>query len=318
MSELSIFTSLDSDVWDMLLDWLPLSAIQNLRSTSVSADVAVSAYLSRRFDTLLSEYFLHPSLLLEELRLTSSVFSGSFVLWVLYRPSWQPAGIDIYTPRDYFAHVVAFLIAQEGYDSMRPLPPCPSALDGIAVAVVLHHSKRDRTVTVMKSTSMSSLLPLASFSTTATVAYISADGYFSIAYPVLTEQHRAVLNPIRLLDMQHPPPSVLDVIRKTERRGFDVRLHEYAWRREKSKHAGCAGADTECCPLTIRWFGDRLCSHGSLRARGTTRVRGPRLSYLDVLTTLWWRGGMTCGGACRGPDDGMSPGVFTMPRELLL
>ncbi|OJT12394.1 hypothetical protein TRAPUB_11063 [Trametes pubescens] len=317
MSDRSIFTRLPVDVWDLLLDTLPLSVIQTLRKTCIGGNITVSTYLSRRCDTLLSEYFIKPAMLLRELSLTSSVFSGSFALWVLFRLSCEPGGIDIYTPLDYFPHVVSYLIAEEGYDSVRPLRPCLSGLDGVGAAVALQHSS-GRVVKVMKSSSMCSLLPLASFSTTATMAYITADASFCIAYPVLSEQRRSVLNPLRLLEMQYPPPSVLDVIKKIERRGFEVREHEYSWRRETWRHNGCAGADTECCPLTVRWFGDSLCARGSLRTSLATPVHYQRVSYLNLLTALWWRGGMSCGGGCMGPDEGMSPGVFTMPRDLLL
>ncbi|KAL1940975.1 hypothetical protein VTO73DRAFT_7611 [Trametes versicolor] len=314
-----IFTSLVEDMITTVFDHTGVESLVRLRSTGTTADLYISGYLSRRLAAHLRRFVRNPTHFLDELEICCSVISGSSALAVLFRLPWIPGDLDIYTPRDYFYHVVAYLVNVEEYTLSFLSQPHYASYGNVRNVARLLRDDGQR-IDVIQSESNSALLPLASFWNTAVMNYISSSG-FCVAYPRLTEAHRALLSTRSTFvpnDGGVPYPDVdTDVVVKYLDRGFDLRFTHMGWIREDDASAGCPGMGSSHCPLTIRYFGDRHCVTGSLGPVQAHKTSSLRCDLLQDYTVVWWRGGPTCGGACSEAGPWVYGNSYGCLRSLL-
>ncbi|KAL1945774.1 hypothetical protein VTO73DRAFT_1776 [Trametes versicolor] len=315
-----IFTSLVDDMIVTLFDHAEVDSLVRFRSTGHRADAFVSSYLSGKLNVHLRRFVKNTAHFLDELEVCCSVISGSSALAILFRLPWTPQDLDIYTPRAYFYHVVAYLVHVEEYSVSFPRGSTYHVYGKVRNVARLTRSDGQR-IDVVQSASNSPLLPIASFWTTAVMNYISATS-FCIAYPHLTEANRSLISTtfMREADVQGVPQPTQhqELLAKYRERGFDLRLAHMSWTRESAVDAVCPGTQSVTCPLSIRYFGDRHCVTGSLRPVRTTRSTRKTVNLLEEWTAVWWRGGQTCGDMCGAAGAWVGGEAFTCNRSLVL
>ncbi|KAH9848188.1 hypothetical protein C2E23DRAFT_709698, partial [Lenzites betulinus] len=158
------------------------------------------------------------------LRLTSSVVSGSSALHVLdfaRSHSWQPADLDIYTPRHAVQPMLDYLRLQESY-VVHTADNTVYLYDNPAIERVIHLRRGQKEIDVIQSSSPSPLLPIPHFWSSHLMNYLTADGY-CMAYPQYTLAGQGLLSPVQLIDLQLPPPRTLNAMKKYSVRGYDFR-----------------------------------------------------------------------------------------------
>ncbi|OJT04377.1 hypothetical protein TRAPUB_4920 [Trametes pubescens] len=312
---MDLFHPAPADVAFLIFDRLPLDSLVSLRCTSRSADDLFSRYFNSRLRAALGLFFADEDAFLQEMSTSSSIITGACALSILARCSWTSDELDICIPFSYFGHVVSYLIHIENYYPAFAKSTAPSddpICDGLCVKLF-----RGRAViNVIRSRGQCPLQPLRKTWTTTHMCYISATT-FSIAYPVLTERHRSVLRACRLEDHWYPSRETQDLIRAYREKGFDIRLDAVSWLREDEQEDECEGAGSENCPLTVRYMGDRFTVKGGCWPITRARPRGPKTSYLDDLTLVWWQGGIHHADECRGHGSVTEPSWSILPRSVL-
>lgn len=129
------------------------------------------------------------------------------------------------------------------------------------MASVTKVTNGDVNIDVVESKSPSPFVPVFEFHTTVVMNFISADGFFS-AYPSLTTERKALMNPLRIPDGRPTSKTVL-CYRKYHDRGYDLSLTPIAWEKEEVKWHACQRSYT--CPQTLRSTFDRGCLFTSSR-----------------------------------------------------
>ncbi|KAH9852844.1 hypothetical protein C2E23DRAFT_729604 [Lenzites betulinus] len=301
-------------------DYLHVDTLIRLRSTGPVADLYVSTYLFKKLLGVLRRFVENPYHFLDELEICCSVISGSSALSVLFRHSWTPDDLDVYTPRDYFWHVVAYLVNVENYTKFELLSHPDYNAYGTVRSVARLSRADGRRVDVVQSDSNSPLLPIASFWNTAVMNYIAPNS-FCIAYPHLTDQLCAVTTAISPAeeDVSSATYPLVDpaLLYKYEARGFAVRTDHLSWARTADPSAVCLGMDSPLCPLTMRYFGDRHCVTGSIPSvRGRRARRSLTKDFVKEYTAVWWKGGKTCGGECAKAGSWIYGSSYSCARTL--
>ncbi|KAI9064829.1 hypothetical protein FKP32DRAFT_1527238, partial [Trametes sanguinea] len=162
------------------------------------------------------------------LRLTSSVISGSTALHILdvdRAATWTPMDLDIYAPCHSALQVVAYMCRVEKYELLEHPDTYSYAAGGFDTVYRLRRGTKE--IDIIQSSTRSALHPIPFFWSTHVMNYLTADS-FCIAYPELTLNGKALLNPIHLLDNLHAPPSVVANITKYNARGYDFRTRTTA------------------------------------------------------------------------------------------
>ncbi|KAJ8457462.1 hypothetical protein ONZ51_g11515 [Trametes cubensis] len=302
------FARLNFDVLYYITAMLDLQTMQAWRATCTATEEAVVCLLNIRYNGALSKYLNNPSGFRSLLRITNSVLSGSFALHVLdghRRPQWTPNDMDIYVPVSRARRVATYLVQVEGYQIVE----CRKSVYSIHLAgfsLVIQLSKGSSRINIVQSATLSALHPIPYFWSTHVMNHLTADS-FCIAYPRFTLAGRALLNPIVLVDDRYPNDRTLGMLTKYQARGYDFRLHPYAWADDPS--AECAGG--EGCPRSSRTEGDKFCLVGSFNA--SPRQDAFRRGLPDNSRTVYWyRGGDACGGKCKYLSPGRQvPAVYT-------
>ncbi|KAI0335952.1 hypothetical protein GY45DRAFT_1342100 [Cubamyces sp. BRFM 1775] len=159
------------------------------------------------------------------LRVTNSVISGSSALHFLdvdRAPLWSATDLDIYTPIHCARQIVNYLCNVEGYHIVQePVPSkYPHLRSGFAT---VFHLRRDLSeIDVIQSCTRSALYPIPYFWGTHVMNYLTADT-FCVAYPEYTLEGKSLLNPVALVDKQHPNVRMLTNMDKYTERGYAFR-----------------------------------------------------------------------------------------------
>ncbi|KAH9848084.1 hypothetical protein C2E23DRAFT_871376 [Lenzites betulinus] len=303
---------------------MPIDSLIRFRSTGRVADMYISDYFLRKLRGNLCRFVTNVDHFLHELHITSSVISGSFALAILFRLAWTPKDLDVYTPRDLFWHVVAFLVRVEGYTVSFISNSDYSVFQNVHSVARLRRPNGGR-IDVVQSETNSPLLPLASFWNTAVMNYITPTS-FCIAYPHLTDAHRALMTSLDIdifdgyVGRVPFPREGLLLLWKYERRGFSLRFLATSWDREEDPLSQCPGVGSTCCPLTMRSFGDKHCVTGSfypVQGGGPLPPRPARRNFVEELTAVWWWGGQTCGDGCGQAGEWVYGDTYSCVRSLL-
>lgn len=294
-------TRLNFDVLYYIASILDLATLQLWRATCKAADRAGAAFLRNRYHRLLRAHFVDANGFRSVLRATGSVISGSAALHVLdsaRAEHWQPRDIDLYVPLDHAERVATYITEVEEYVHLETHESWATYTHDSAgfVEVSKYENGDGMRVDLIKSATHSSLYPIPFFWSTHVMNYLTADS-FCMAYPSLTLQGRGLMNPVALVDSRYPHKRTLAVMTKYHRRGYDFRLHSYAWDADPS--ATCARGGDEGCPRTIRYFGDPYCLTGTISTiEEAARFNESRAQPDSELLVRWWRGGHACGGDC--------------------
>ncbi|EIW51493.1 uncharacterized protein TRAVEDRAFT_54531 [Trametes versicolor FP-101664 SS1] len=306
---------------ETVFDHLHVETLLRMRATGAVADEYISTYLHRKLVGFLRHYVENPHHFLDELETCCSVICGSAALAILFRHPWKACDLDVYIPRDFVWHVIAYLVNVEQYTVEFLGDPDYTAYGDIRS--VARMSRADgRRVNVIQSESNSPLLPIASFWNTAVMNYITPTN-FCIAYPLLTDELCALTTTVLLLEDGVSgatfPFVGHELVKKYEDHGFSVHADHTSWARSEDPSASCPGMGTPHCPLTMRYFGDQFCVTGAIHAiRGRRTPRTLPNDFLGKFTAVWWRGGHTCGGECAKAGKWLYSNSYSCVRTLLM
>lgn len=112
---------------DEILDNCTLPDVLSVSHASKSLQPAVMAYISRRVDRSLKSWFSNRLAFRQELRDSSAIVSGSFVLALATSPSWIPRDLDVYVGSTHgFITLSHYFKEREGFiDPTQPNPLDP-------------------------------------------------------------------------------------------------------------------------------------------------------------------------------------------------
>jgi hypothetical protein len=151
--------------------------------------VAFSAMIRR----VLGPYVPKPKDLLDKMRESDAIISGSSVLWLVQNMphNWKPGDLDLYAPRDRAQPIIDFL-RKVGYTEVTTDPTVSSEY---LIMGQLHSitkmKKGSAAIDVMESSTDSAIQPLTVFHVTAVMNYLTADSIM-VLYPQLTFSNYAV------------------------------------------------------------------------------------------------------------------------------
>ncbi|KAI0349496.1 hypothetical protein OH77DRAFT_1431184 [Trametes cingulata] len=331
MSSIRSLFDLHHDVLDLILGQCSATTLLRLRSTSRTADVHVGDQLETRYRRLLHPYVDDQLGFRAMLDATGSIISGSAALKVCSGLDFTPGDLDVYAPSDTFHAMLSYLINAENFRIVAFGTSASSANPALyegGIDVVVRLVRQESHIDLIQSLTNSAPLPVMHFWSTCVMSFLTGRGCV-IPYPDLLEKRRGLLNPIRA----QAPNGLLVVeplMAKYDLRGIEHRLREIDWARDEDPTARCPRDRSSSCPHTIRWIGDPFCAHVDFRALHQ-RPRHIAIPFFPMfsplygvfpdpwwtLTTVWWRGGLTCGGDCDNGDDAVESAVWTQPFEYL-
>ncbi len=296
-----------------LLEWCSLPTLSRLASASSLFDNLIAFELTTRYNHLLRPFVTDPIAFRSKLTEFESVLSGSAAFALCSpRDVCVPGDLDIYVGRFMGEKWVEYLKTAEGYiEAGRDHSGIVDNVyhGGLHQVVTLVRAstrlRKESKIDVVFSLTASATLPIPHFWMTAVMSFVTEHGIASL-YPRLQEQYRGLLSPGRSRG-----PSLPKLKSSYRERGIDIRSGSLDFERQLDPLAVCAGESSPDCPLTVRWIGDRHCL---IRGFGNVNDRMDSLvlqGAVASLTTVWWRGGRVCGGACVAPGGVVHPDVFT-------
>ncbi|GJE85264.1 hypothetical protein PsYK624_013430 [Phanerochaete sordida] len=228
-----------------------LETLLALMATCKYTRYIVCEQLRRSWHTFLLPRFDRPDIVIEAMRNTGTVVSGSAALkWLLRTTQWENGDVDFYCPFDTFPSFVRTLlnlpgvallanITPDNWDNMYPLR------HGFCNYVVL--ASKTWKIDILRSITISPTHPLPYFHSTPVMNFVGADS-FCVAYPRLTLRNRAVLRSYALRDKD------ITAVAKYMGRGFDYRDTAARW---LDTHTNPSLA--LYCSQSERSFGDAAC-----------------------------------------------------------
>ncbi|KAF8136451.1 hypothetical protein EV363DRAFT_1294080 [Boletus edulis] len=243
----------------MVLDQLPLPAIANFASSSVTHRQGVAILFRGRLRTFANQFFAHPYLFMDALIGAQAVVSGSCALRIIFAletRGWEASDLDVYVPRGKVAIMTRFLLSAV-YLAPTVHHAGHHAYD--AILTVSTFMKNDHKVDIIESSNSSAVAPILAFHLTALMNYVTPLSVFS-AYAGFTSRRHAVVNPM-LFDRGHLTLPTCLALAKYRERGFDIRstshsyLHETRFLGERGHVCGRAQA----CAVTRRSTNDNYC-----------------------------------------------------------
>ncbi|KAI1786953.1 hypothetical protein LXA43DRAFT_896997 [Ganoderma leucocontextum] len=280
-----------------MLDSFTLPTLSRLRSTCHEADKLVAVYLDRRYNVLLLRFVQRAPAFRSLLTKIGGFVSGSAGA-ALATNLYVPHNLDVYVPLKGLTSLLQHLLQVEGYTIIPP-PPDGIDYDRFGVSQVIRLVRNGVRIDVIESPSKSAAYPVLTFWATPCMELFGGDSIV-MPYPRLTENRRGLYNTLTTVEAEDVTfiQSLADTY---EHYGYDIRDHELDWFKEPRPDTVCRRDRSAACPHTMRWIGDPfslVTTFGTISTRLTARPLQGRASQH---TTVWWRGGPSCGGRC---DEG--------------
>ncbi|KAG6835878.1 hypothetical protein H0H93_013718 [Arthromyces matolae] len=195
---------------------------------------------------------LEMDFVLQLLRRTNSVISGSLVLLIINTPDFLAHDIDFYVPDHQEAFFVDELMSKYQLIDFTPRPKAMAyTLPGVKSIRVLRTASESININVIVSVNRNPLTPITSFHSSVVMNYLS--GYeLYVGYPLLTCNHRNVINSDRLIQPETNVIRAVTALYKYELRGYDSDTEVTDWDDLRTHICGWSGF----CPRTIRNFRD--------------------------------------------------------------
>ncbi|KAI0354571.1 hypothetical protein OH77DRAFT_1456692 [Trametes cingulata] len=304
--------SLADDALLRILSHCSAPSLGRLRGASQQADAYVADEFERRYRNLLHPYVHDQKAFRAQLDICSALISGSGSLRVTGGFDFTPGDLDIYVPSHNLFHMLGYLVHVEGY-AIQAF--CGASVEGDYVGGIQRLVRLTRgsfSIDLVQSLTDAASLPIPHFWSTAVMTYLTGNTV-GVLYPGLLEDRRALLNPLRLHAFAVARIPVL--VEKYTRFGFDFKEREVDWISEDGQPSQCKRTNSPSCPFTVRWIGDRFEFHASiLRVRDRVgRPAAPKRK--ERLTSVWWRGGIPCGGDCSTDGVAIESGIWTQPVD---
>lgn len=324
-----LLPSLVPDISIHLVQSLDVDALMRLRECSRLADEYVSVTIGNRLRALLSPTFNSTSGLMRRMNTARAVISGPGAIHVLFPGVVAPGPLQIYIPYDEQEDFLRYLTGHEGFTTAVSSPSA-RVVGGVAAvaaaaaaedseeehelppgaAAVTALNKGPTSIELIRSATDSPLYPIAAQWNSALVYYISSRS-FCVAYPFLTREHRALLNPLRLAGAQDLAEPLARERDRWNATGWTIDSEWAPW----APGPVCAGVRSNGCAAATRWFGDAGCTFGVIGHARTARS-GFATDVTDMDTVVWWRGGVPCGPGCHSDVATLPSGVRECLWEL--
>ncbi|KAG1856864.1 hypothetical protein C8R48DRAFT_775805 [Suillus tomentosus] len=269
----------------MVMDNLPLHVLCTLASCDKATLRRVKMYVTGRRNILLAKFFANPAKFLELQRTFKIVIGNSAALNLVLATNDPTAvisdNLDVYTSSHGCGPLVNFLAA-EGLIASPWIESHRSSAIARKMSLLLPAKGLVINITEARQ---GSLMPLFKSHSTLAMNFVSHAGVFS-AYPVMTAEHRALLNPL----MWHKkicPLACLLALAKYTARGFDIQSTGYSQWTTHLCHLSTQ------CPLCLRSTTDRACmrfSFDEFPDRSGWRFLGSENSH----AIIWCLGGSSC------------------------
>jgi hypothetical protein len=273
--------------------------------------MTVKHHIKRRLAALIRPFFPDPSDFLCALTKTHSVISGSQALSFMIPPfqgRWKPKDMDIYTNSDNVIALISY-IEQCGYTRAGTDGRGIQCMEDIeddklyvrlgGISHVIKMSKEEKQIDIIVSNRTSPIYPIFFFHTTLVQNFISGKGFFS-AYPTLTDNSKAILNPISFSPHKYPTAKIGVCVQKYNERGFEtgMKLADVDDGPEHKCH------QSPICPHTTRTTADRGCLFLPFKS-ATIKSKTVHRIYGSWFGLTWHMGGASCDGTY----DTMRPAV---------
>ncbi|KAI9065800.1 hypothetical protein FKP32DRAFT_1567008 [Trametes sanguinea] len=284
-----LLCDLDDDVLSYILSYMSVPSLVRLRNCCRMTDVLVNCELEHRYYCVLSPFVENVLHFREELDFSGSIICGDTALMFALGIPSSESNMDISTSKSNLFHILAYLVRIEGYtiaslntsSILFPLRPREKRTTVLA--------RGSMTITLVQSCSDSASFPIIYMPSTSLFTFLHGS-HISIAYPVLLEQFRALLNTLHY-DATGDVDALEPFLRSQQLLGFDYHSHSIVWARENDPTASCPPSGLPSCPHTVRWVDDAF----HLRTSFATIERRMAIRFsFDKLTVIWWRGGSPC------------------------
>ncbi|KAI0691555.1 hypothetical protein C8Q76DRAFT_586905, partial [Earliella scabrosa] len=288
-----------------IFEYLDADSLVRIRHTSSLGHKYVSVTLRRRVRRLFRNRLERYHAFLEWFTKHGCVISGEAALHVLFPANGIPSTIDIYVREGLVDSFVEYF------------PECESFVHIGSVIDTLYYCKDDLIIAVHRVKGANPLFAVTSQLHSGLLNYVTATSFCS-AYPILTRERRALLNPDRLIDLERIPKSLNSEVVRWARSRWTLSRSWIQW----APGLSCNGPRSAGCATAQRHFQDASCSWGSLDLVGSCRglvcqcdsgklplrwvPAGRNVRMRD--TVVWWRGGRTCTAECHGG------GTMTLPH----
>ncbi|KAH7906347.1 hypothetical protein BJ138DRAFT_1016379 [Hygrophoropsis aurantiaca] len=273
-----------------ILSFMSIAELSAFASACRSHRIWVMQLLNRRKDQALLRFVSDPIHLLNTIRSTSSVISGSFALQFIVPAAdfieWQSSDMDIYTTGAGSGDLLALFI-KEGYATVTHVKH--NHYSNPAIHAVTTLSKGRRSIDVVISRLNYSTFPIFYFHSTIVMNFITADSIFS-AYPMLTANYRGLRNPLSIMYDRHPDVT-LAALEKYKILGFSIQSHEFSWPRGDTSAAWHCCGKSYNCRGQMRNTSDQGCLRLYVEKPGTIACAETGV-LIDLLN--WRLGGGNC------------------------
>lgn len=278
-------SKLPAELWLMVMDNLPLHILCSWSACSSSCRRRIKTYIKGRRDAILAKFFLKINKFLDIQHRFNIVIANSAALKLVLAAN-DPAGVnsnnlDLYTSSRGCEDLVAFLIEEGLLDA-----PWIDSHSSSSVARTKSMSlPRSHLVVNVTEARQETLMPLFHSHSTLAMNFVAYAGVFS-AYPVLSAEHKALLNPLMWYKKICPLTSLLALAKYTSR-GFDIQSTGHSQWATHLCHLSVQ------CPLRIRSTTDRACMRFSFE-EFPDRSGWKFLSSDNSHAIIWCLGGTNC------------------------
>ncbi|KAH7904554.1 hypothetical protein BJ138DRAFT_1236942 [Hygrophoropsis aurantiaca] len=282
------FAKLALEIITHMFSLMYLDELMAFASPCRTHRVWVMQYLNRRKDNYLIQFVSNPSTLLDALRITSSVISGSLALQFLLPAvncSWGAIDMDIYSTQSGYETILINLLL-DGYTMV--CNRYSNYYTSFAINRVIKLVKGNRSIDIIVSQTNNVLLPILHFHSTVVMNYLSADSFFS-AYPMLTIEYRGLIN---RSPYNTNVRSTARALAKYQYRGFSVQSRATHWDKEDDSDRNHRCESDLYCPRNIRATLDRGCARYCFEQPGI--IASEETADVCNKSVVWQLGGEDC------------------------
>lgn len=288
------------DVLDFIMDHLGIPTLMIYRQVAKSVYLEVQSYIQRRLYAVLTHVGIPPAAMLQLLRESHAVISGSTVLHFMLprdQRTWVPKDLDLYTNKSGYMHVMSTL-ALHGYKIYKVYTGYPTGNDqhdtvaepiGFGVDRVINmRNMHDLSIDIIISADNSPYMPIFNFHSTALMNFISSYGFFS-AYPNLTLNRTSVVNPLGFPGQDTPTDRIQSCIQKYEERGFT-----FFYTHTSPPLCRLIGCFSPSCIDPIRHIQDKQCLYLPFGNGGGEASSCNNRTYARAYNIKWCLGAKSC------------------------
>lgn len=288
------------DTTNAIMDHMGLTTLMVFRQAAKTVLHAVQSHINRRLSTAIAHAGIPSTILLQLLRESHSVISGSTSLHFMLPHDdrvWTPKDLDLYTNKSGYALVLSTLAqygytihkVYTGYTSRHGQEDAAAEAFGFGVDRVINlQNECNGSIDVIVSTEDSPYIPIFNFHSTALMNFISGDGFFC-AYPRLTSKGISVVNPLGFPGRDTPTARIQSCIQKYENRGFTYVYHSTS--RRLCTFIGCF---SNRCIEPIRHTQDKQCLYVQFACDDIGAMDGCLRTYAHKYNVKWCLGVKSC------------------------